>query len=367
MVARTPSVQRRGVDQVTLRGARGSAPRLCDPVTRRPVGSGGCIARDVDSRVEARRLAHRIGRLHPGLAVHGGPQHRHRPAPGQGVPAAGGRGVPDHGAGGTRSCTAHRRFDARPGGARPPLGRAPQRDRGDLFPRPERGRDRRTARHPGRNGEVAVPQRVETASTIVGGAFRRTQGSRLMDATKEPQHESGLLGAYVLDVLEPEERREIEEHLAGCADCRAELAELEAVKTVLDELPPEALLHGPPDADLVLQRTLRQMRSENSTQNRRGWSMAAAAAAIVLAGALGAGVAIGRGTKSSVQGAGVNPSPSVVTVTPPASPLPSGTRSGRTTDAATGATIEATVVPAAGWVRVNALVGGIPPGENCRL
>jgi len=188
-----------------------------------------------------------------------------------------------------------------------------------------------------------------------------------MDATKEPQHESGLLGAYVLDVLEPEERREIEEHLAGCADCRAELAELEAVKTVLDELPPEALLHGPPDADLVLQRTLRQMRSENSTQNRRGWSMAAAAAAIVLAGALGAGVAIGRGTKSSVQGAGVNPSPSVVTVTPPASPLPSGTRSGRTTDAATGATIEATVVPAAGWVRVNALVGVIPPGENCRL
>jgi putative zinc finger protein len=188
-----------------------------------------------------------------------------------------------------------------------------------------------------------------------------------MDRTKEPQHEPGLLGAYVLDVLDPEERRQIEEHLAGCAECRAELAELEAVKNVLDELPPEALLHGPPDADLVLQRTLRQMRSESSTQNRRGWSMAVAAAAIVLAVALGAGVAIGRGTKSSVQGGGVNPTPSVITVTPPASPLPSGTRSGRATDPTTGATIEATVVPAAGWVRVNAQVGGIPAGENCRL
>jgi hypothetical protein len=187
-----------------------------------------------------------------------------------------------------------------------------------------------------------------------------------MDTTKQPQHEPGLLGAYVLDVLEPEERREIEEHLAGCAECRAELAELEAVKNVLDELPPEALMHGPPDADLVLQRTLRQMRSESSTQNRRGWSMAVAAAAIVLAVALGAGVAIGRGTKSSIQGGG-SPTPPVITVGPSASPLPSGTRSGKAPAAATGATIDATVVPAAGWVRVNALVGGIPAGEDCRL
>src|SRR6185437_9044513 len=344
MVARTPSVQRRGVDPVTLRGARGSAPRLCDPVTRRPFGSGGCFAGDAHSCVEARRLVDRDGRLDPGLAVHRRTQHRHRPAPGQGGPAAGGRGIADHGAGGTGPCPAHRRLDARPRGARTPLGRAPQRDRGDLLPRSQRRRNRRTARHPGGNGEVAVPQRVEASSTVVGGTFSRPQGSCLMDTTKEPRHHPGLLGAYVLDVLDPEERRQIDEHLAGCAECRAELAELEAVKDVLDELPPEALMHGPPDADLVLQKTLRQMRSESTAQDRRGWSMAVAAAAIVVAVALGAGVAIGRGTNGTIQGGGANPQPSVITVNPPGSPLPSGTRSGKTTDPTTGATIDATVV-----------------------
>ena len=187
-----------------------------------------------------------------------------------------------------------------------------------------------------------------------------------MATTHEPRHEPRLLGAYVLDVLDPDERREIEEHLAGCEACRAELADLEAVKSVLDELPPEALLHGPPDADLVLQKTLRQIRAESSAQSRRGWSMAVAAAAIVVAGALGAGVAIGRGSNASIQG-GAQPSPSVITVTPSPSPFPSGTRSGKTVDARTNASIDATIIPAAGWVRVSAKVGGIGVGQDCRL
>ncbi len=174
-------------------------------------------------------------------------------------------------------------------------------------------------------------------------------------------HDTQLLGAYVLGTLDAQERNEIDRHVESCAACRAELTELEAVKDVLDELPPEALLHGPPDADLVLQRTLRQVRAESSEQNRRGWSMATAAAAIVLAGALGAGVAIGRGTAPSIEGSGPKPTPSVV------SPLPSGTRSGTTLDPQTGTRLTATVVPAPGWVRINASVAGIPVGENCRL
>jgi len=175
-------------------------------------------------------------------------------------------------------------------------------------------------------------------------------------------HDTQLLGAYVLGTLDAQERNEIDRHMESCAACRAELMELEAVKDVLDELPPEALLHGPPDADLVLQRTLRQVRAESSEQNRRGWSMATAAAAIVLVGALGAGVAIGRGT-APADNVGAGPTPSAVTV----SPLPSGTRSGTTVDAQTGTRLTATVIPAPGWVRVNASVAGIPVGENCRL
>jgi anti-sigma factor RsiW len=172
-------------------------------------------------------------------------------------------------------------------------------------------------------------------------------------------HDTQLIGAYVLGTLDPDERRDIETHIASCAACRAELIELEAVKDVLDELPPEALLHGPPDADLVLQRTLRQMRSETTKTHRRGWTAVGAAAAIVLAGALAGGVAIGRGTTPS--GAPVaQPSVSAPAAVP-------GTRVGTTLDARTNTRITASVVPAAGWVRVNASVSGIPRGQNCRL
>jgi hypothetical protein len=169
-------------------------------------------------------------------------------------------------------------------------------------------------------------------------------------------HDERPLGAYVLQTLDPDERRDVDAHLAQCEICRAELVELEAVRNVLDEMPPEALLHGPPDADLVLQRTLRQVRSEAGTRARRGWMPAVAAAAVLLAGALGAGVAVGRGTA---------PEPRVAP--PTASPAVPGTRVGTTVDSATSVRMTAKVVPAAGWVRVNAAVNGIPAGENCRL
>ena len=38
-----------------------------------------------------------------------------------------------------------------------------------------------------------------------------------------------LLAAYALEALEPEERLRVEAHLAGCAACRAALAEYQAV------------------------------------------------------------------------------------------------------------------------------------------
>ncbi len=136
---------------------------------------------------------------------------------------------------------------------------------------------------------------------------------------------------------------------------------------MLDDLPPEALLHGPPDADLVLQRTLRQMRSENSAQTATG----------MVDGGRGSGDRAGRGTRcrgrhrprNEVEHPGRGRQPVAVGDhrDPSGLTVALGHPLGRTTDAATGATIDATVVPAAGWVRVNALVGGIPVGENCRL
>lgn len=49
------------------------------------------------------------------------------------------------------------------------------------------------------------------------------------------------LGAYVLGALEPAERRRVEEHLAGCPTCAAELAEFEALPELLDRVDPADL------------------------------------------------------------------------------------------------------------------------------
>jgi hypothetical protein len=174
-------------------------------------------------------------------------------------------------------------------------------------------------------------------------------------------HDAQMLGAYVLDTLDPDERRDVDAHLAECEVCRADVVELEAVKSVLEDIPPEALLHGPPDADLVLQRTLRQVRQEVAGAARRRWVPAVAAAAVLVAGVLGAGVALGRGTAPESV-AQVPPSPS-----PTVSPPPPGTVSETTVDPSTNVRLTARVVPAAGWVRLTAAVTGIPAGEDCRL
>src|SRR5262249_20335226 len=147
----------------------------------------------------------------------------------------------------------------------------------------------------------------------------------------------------------------------GCATCRLELVELEAVRDVLDDVPPEALLHGPPDADLVLQRTLRRVRAERVAGVRQQRSLVVAAALGVLAGAVGGRVAIGRGTSGpAIQSA---PQPPAAT-TPAAVP---GARVGSTVNPKTNVRLTASLIPAAGWVRVNASVHGIAAGENCRL
>ncbi len=60
------------------------------------------------------------------------------------------------------------------------------------------------------------------------------------------EHDRSQLGAYALGALEPDEVRQIDAHLATCAECSAEVAELEEMKEFLGEVPPEAFLEGPP-------------------------------------------------------------------------------------------------------------------------
>ena len=170
------------------------------------------------------------------------------------------------------------------------------------------------------------------------------------------EHENELLGAYVLGVLDDGERDTVRGHLDGCERCRREVGELREMEAALGELPTEALLDGPPEGgDLLLQRTLQRVRGERSRDDRRRrtvWTAAAAAAAVV---ALGGGTLLGRGTAP-------DPPPVAQATTQPA-----GTRTATVTDASTGATMTASVIPAAGWVRVHAEVSGVAAGEQCRL
>lgn len=172
------------------------------------------------------------------------------------------------------------------------------------------------------------------------------------------QHDPQLLGAYVLGALDEQEVRGMDQHLASCPDCKRELEELRDMEAFLGEVPPEAMLDGPPEGgDLLLQRTLRQVRAERGGVARRRQFAIGAAAAVVAAVVLGAGVFVGKAT-----------SPDVTALpTPTVAPDPAGTRLASFTDPVTKASMVVKVVPAAGWVRTNMAISGIPEGEKCRI
>jgi hypothetical protein len=169
------------------------------------------------------------------------------------------------------------------------------------------------------------------------------------------------IDAYVAGQLTPDQAAEVEQHIAGCEECRQETDTLREMQEFLGEVPPEALLEGyPEDADLVLQKTLRQMRSESSAAKRQTRFLTAAAAVVVAAALVTGGVFVGQSTSGSSDPIAGGTQTSTAT-------QPPGVRFASTTDAATGARITVRVTPAAGWVRLNAAVSGIPAGEKCRL
>ncbi|MGA6167549.1 anti-sigma factor family protein [Amycolatopsis magusensis] len=166
-------------------------------------------------------------------------------------------------------------------------------------------------------------------------------------------HDAQLLGAYALGALDEREVRAVEEHVAACTRCADELDELRQLHDALGEVPPEALLDGPPDGgDLLLQRTLRQVRTERGGQERKRRFAVGVAAAVVAAAFLGGGVIVGQQSAPDA--------PEVVA-------LPPGTKTSAGTDPGTGASMTATVKPAAGWVRISTDIKGIPAGQKCRI
>ncbi|GHH30898.1 anti-sigma factor family protein [Lentzea cavernae] len=87
-------------------------------------------------------------------------------------------------------------------------------------------------------------------------------------------HDAVTLGCYALGVLDAHESLGVEQHLRGCPSCRAQVADFHRIRTALDDVPREAFLHEleddlPMPSDLVLQRTLRQIRQESAIPQQR--------------------------------------------------------------------------------------------------
>ncbi|MBM2621014.1 zf-HC2 domain-containing protein [Actinoplanes sp. LDG1-06] len=179
------------------------------------------------------------------------------------------------------------------------------------------------------------------------------------DSANNTANEHVDMAGYLLEMLSTDEKAQADAHLAGCAECRAERDSLRQWSDQLGEVPEEMLLDGPPDdADLLLQRTLRQVRRESSGRRYKRMATVTGIAAAVAAIAVAGGVLVGRGTAPSEQ---------QLAQPPATSSVPAGARVGSATDASTGARMEVAMTPAAGWVRVTATVGGIPAGEKCVL
>lgn len=112
-----------------------------------------------------------------------------------------------------------------------------------------------------------------------------------------------LLGAYLLGGLDAADSKRFEDHLEGCADCRAELSELESLPALLDAVPvPDAVAlaaaHRIPvpaePAGSPPRAVLDELASRRRTSRRRRAGLVGAVAAAGLALGLAAGPAINR-------------------------------------------------------------------------
>jgi anti-sigma factor RsiW len=90
-------------------------------------------------------------------------------------------------------------------------------------------------------------------------------------------------GAYVLGALSPVERSQYSAHLAGCAECTRDLAEVAGLPVLLARVPQgllETPISEPPDT--LLPSLVKEVRR---TRRRRGWmAVGMAAAAVVVVG-----------------------------------------------------------------------------------
>jgi anti-sigma factor RsiW len=104
---------------------------------------------------------------------------------------------------------------------------------------------------------------------------------------------SEALSASLDYELDPEEAQQVEEHVDGCADCRAELAGLERVRRILRELPPESAPSG----------FVEELVDDRHRANRRGVALVGVAASLLAVLSLAAAEPLGQSDTTTTVGA----------------------------------------------------------------
>jgi hypothetical protein len=179
-----------------------------------------------------------------------------------------------------------------------------------------------------------------------------------------------VLGVYVLGAADPAERTLVRMHLAGCRDCREELAGLAGLPGLLRRVPAaeadELLASGSgpggradPPADSALPRLLAQ--AARTRRIRRWLALGATAAAVVLAAGSGIAAAGGFGADRVRRPAG----PLVAIKARVSSQVAWETAAAR--NDLTGATATVRYAPAAFGTQLRVRVSGVAPGTTCEL
>jgi anti-sigma factor RsiW len=98
------------------------------------------------------------------------------------------------------------------------------------------------------------------------------------------------VGAYSMGLLEEQDRLAFEDHLAGCAACSAELAELSPMAALLKGVEPASAAGQQADGANVTQLISRRAARQ---RQRQRWQVAVGAAAgiVLIGGGIGIGVA----------------------------------------------------------------------------
>jgi len=148
------------------------------------------------------------------------------------------------------------------------------------------------------------------------------------------------LGAYVLGSLDPAERADVEQHLAGCAPCREDLSELAFVpgllaRTTIDDLRAADAVSVTAQADRAVHELARRRRAA-----RRRRLLAAAAAVVILGTGAGVGIAVSAGGPGSRLTA---------------------------TSESTGVSARVDIAVASTGTAVSLRLTGVAPGEHCKL